>query len=319
MKTILVTGSAGFIGGHLVERLIKQGHTVIGVDIEPEKYSHANKFYRRDLRNIDACKDIFTFNEIDEVYNLACLMGGMGYIGDEKHSYDIMIGSSQIVSNIIQCSIEFGVMKHFYSSSACVYNMHKQETTNVSLKECDAYPAMPDLIYGWQKLFSEQMYQAAAKTYPLDVRIARFHNIFGTNGTWEGGKEKAPAALSRKVAMAKDGDRIEVWGSGMQERSFLYIDECLDGVEKLMESDCVEPINIGSDECISINNLAQMVIDISGKDLSIKNIEGNVGVQGRNSNNEMIFDKLGWRPAASLKQGMIVLYNWIRGQVELQK
>lgn len=315
MSVILVTGSSGFIGGHLVTRLQKQGHYVIGVDIEPEQYCEADHFYLRDLRDYSECENIFFFNKnISEVYNLACLMGGMGYIGDEKHSYDIMVGSSQIVSNVIGCSVKYGVNKHFYSSSACVYNMYKQETENVSLKESDAYPAMPDLTYGWQKLFSEQMYRAALS---LDVRIARFHNIFGEKGTWDGGKEKAPAALCRKIAKAKDGDEIEVWGSGMQTRSFLYIDECLEGIERLMRSNCKEPINIGSEESISINDLAKMIIDISGKNLSIKNIDGVVGVQGRNSDNSFIEKELGWKPTQPLRIGVHKLYNWVNEQAWL--
>lgn len=316
MKKILVTGSSGFIGNHLVRKLKNQGYFVVGVDIVQPQYEQPHVFYNYDLRHQGLTHLIFQEQEIDTVYNLACLMGGMGFIGDEKQSYDIMIGSSQIISNIIQASVQHRVPNHFYSSSACVYNMYIQEELTASLKEADAYPAMPDLVYGWQKLFSEQMYQAAAKSYDfLNIRIARFHNIFGTEGTYDGGKEKAPAALSRKVAKAKDGDEIEVWGSGKQVRSFLYIDECLEGIERLMRSDCKEPINIGSDESISINDLAQMVIDISGKKLKIKNVEGVVGVQGRNSDNTMIFEKLGWKPTQRLFVGMEKTYKWINEQV----
>jgi GDP-D-mannose 3', 5'-epimerase len=316
MKTALVTGSSGFIGSHLVNRLQNDGYYVIGADIEPEKYCKADSFFQIDLRDYNQTLKVFqSHRKIDEVYNLACLMGGMGYIGEGKHSYDIMIGSNQIVINIISLSVKNGVKKHFYSSSACVYNMYKQEGLNVWLKESDSYPAMPDLTYGWQKLLSEQMYDAVRISHGFDIRVARFHNIFGVNGTWDGGKEKAPAALSRKVAMAKDGDEIEVWGTGEQQRSFLYIDECLDGIIRLMESDYYLPINIGSDETISINDLAQMVIDISGKNLKIKNIEGNQGVMGRSSDNTLVKEKLNWSPSESLRTGMEKLYFWIDKQV----
>lgn len=315
MKNILVTGSAGFIGGHLVKRLRSQGHYVIGADIEDEKYFHSNYFHKADLTDWLKCHKIFSRHKIDEVYNLACLMGGMGFIGDEKHAYDIMVGSSQIISNILHLSIYKGVTKHFYSSSACVYNMQKQDKPDVvALKESDAYPSMPDLTYGWQKLFSERMYEAA-KSKGLDIRIARFHNIFGEYGTFDGGKEKAPAALCRKVAKAKDGDEIEVWGTGTQTRSFLYIEECLDGVERLMNGYYDKPINIGSDELISINDLAKMIINISGKKLTIKNIDGNVGVNGRNSDNSNIQKELGWKPSQPLQVGIEKLYKWINFQV----
>lgn len=315
-KNILVTGSSGFIGGHLVRKLMAEGHFVIGVDLVEPKYAYPNRFYKYDLRRQEVCEEIFKAKGIDEVYNLACLMGGMGFIGDTKNSHDIMTGSTLIVANILDCCINHNVEKMFYSSSACVYNMYKQEQSNVpSLKETDAYPAMPDLVYGWQKLQSEIMCQSAKDQHGLDIRIGRFHNIFGPEGTWDGGKEKAPAALCRKVAKAKDGDEIEVWGTGLQTRSFLYIDECLDGVDKLMNSDVSEPLNIGSDELISINDLAQMVIDISGKKLTIKNIAGNVGVMGRNSDNELIEKKLGWKPSIPLKNGIEKLYSWINKQV----
>lgn len=304
---IIVTGSSGFIGGHLVQKLMDQGHHVTGIDIVPPKYFHPTNFIQEDLR-------YFTGRAFhaDEVYNLACLMGGMGYIGNQEHAADIMIGSSMIVQNVIIACVGGKVGKLFYSSSACVYNMHKQETAlDVSLKESDAYPAMPDLVYGWQKLFSEQMNAASG----LNVRQARFHNIFGPQGIFDGGKEKAPAALCRKVAMAKDGDEIEVWGDGLQTRSFLYIDECLEGVERLMASEHTEPINIGSDESISINDLAKMIIDISGKDLRIKNISGPEGVRGRNSNNELIQEVLGWRPSKRLYDGIKKTYEWVSSQL----
>ena len=325
MKTILVTGSSGFIGSHLVRHLKSEGYFVIGADIESPKYEEPSLFYKVDLRSQTMARMIF--NEarvngkpIEEVYNLACLMGGMGYIGDKSHSYDVMVGSTQIVANIIECCVNYKVSKTFYSSSACVYNMYKQETTdNVSLKEEDAYPSMPDLIYGWQKLQSEIMYQAANEQYGLNIRIARFHNIFGEEGTWDGGKEKYPAAISRKVAQAKDGETISIWGDGKQTRSFLHISECITGIMKLMQSDCIEPLNIGSDELVSINQVADMVIKLSGKDLTIEHDTSKPqGVRGRNSNNEKIFQKLGWKPSKPFIEGIEKTYNWINNQVNIK-
>ncbi len=320
MKNILCTGSSGFIGSHLVKKLMNQGHYVVGVDIVEPKYDYPSSFYQYDLRNQADVKFLFEINEpFDEIYNLACLMGGMGYIGDDKHSHDIMTGSTEIISNILDCAIEFKAKKLFYSSSACVYNMNKQEETNSpSLKESDAFPSLPDLIYGWQKLMGEFQYKAAKLSHPeLQIRIARFHNIFGIEGIWEGGKEKAPAAICRKVAMAKDGDEIEIWGDGRQVRSFLYIDECLEGVEILMNSNCEFPLNIGSDESISIQDLAKMTIEISGKKLGIKNdLTKPQGVRGRNSNNELIEKTLNWKPSKPLREGLTKTYQWIESQVK---
>lgn len=312
MSNILILGSSGFIGSNLAAKLEKEGHFVTGVDIEYPKYYKPKEFYLRDLRYSGA--DIFNANNFSEIYNLHCLMGGMGFIGDEeKYGYEIGIGSTQMLINSIEWTKEHNPnAKIFYSSSACVYNQDLQVNYNVvPLNEDDAIPASPDLLYGWQKLYSEFMFRASG----LDIRIARFHNIFGKWGTWDGGKEKAPAALCRKVAMAKDGDEIEVWGTGLQTRSFLHIDECLEGVERLMKSNYKKPLNIGSDELISINNLAQMVIDISGKKLTIKNIDGNVGVMGRNSGNDLCERVLKWRTNKPLSDGMKQLYSWINTQV----
>ena len=317
-KTILIAGSSGFIGNHLVKYFKDRGHFVIGVDIEKPKYDEPTVFYNYDLRIQSLTARVFdNHKNINEVYNLSCLMGGMGYIGDKSHSYDVMVGSTQIVSNIIECCVNYNIKKSFYSSSACVYNMYKQETTdNVSLKESDAYPAMPDLVYGWQKLQSEIMYQSAYEQYGLNIRIARFHNIFGEKGTWDGGKEKYPAAICRKVAMAKDGDTISIWGDGKQTRSFLHVDSCIEGIIRLMESDCIEPLNIGSDELVSINEVAEMVIKISGKNLKIEHdLTKPQGVRGRNSDNTLILQKLGWKSESKFIDGITSTYSWINKQV----
>lgn len=312
MNKILVVGSSGFIGSNLVDKLQKEGHYVIGADIEKPKYSTPNEFHLSDFRvEADAAKAFST--GIAEAYCLGCLMGGMGYIGDEeKYGYDIMVGSTQIVANFLEFARIYSVGKVFYSSSACVYNQQLQTSAKVvALKEKDAIPAFPDLLYGWQKLCSEFMFMVSG----LDYRIARFHNIFGKWGTYDGGKEKAPAAMCRKVSVAGEGDEIEVWGTGYQTRSFIHIDECLEGVERLMQSDCKVPVNIGSDELVTINGLAKMVIDISGKNLTIKNVSGNVGVMGRNSDNSFIEEKLGWRPTKKLKDGIAETYSWINEQI----
>ena len=320
---ILVTGSSGFIGGHLVKRLKAEGHFVVGVDLEMPQYTRPDIFHQCDLRNSVSCYDVLSSLKLDHVYNLACLMGGMGYIGDPAHNYDVMVGSSQIVINVLDCSVRTGVKKIFYSSSACVYNQTLQQDYNVSLSESDAYPSYPDLVYGWQKLFSEQLHTAAKDR--IDIRIARFHNIYGPEGTYTGGKEKAPAAMCRKVIECADNGMmpypeqkfIEVWGTGHQTRSFLYIDDCIDAVRLLMDSDFKEPINIGSEEMVTINQLAQMAIDISGKDIKIKNIPGPTGVMGRNSNNDLIRKVLnGWEPKVKLKDGLERTYNWIKSMYE---
>ena len=285
------------------------------MDIVEPKYEKPNVFYPHDLRIQTLTNFIFFGNvKVHEVYNLACLMGGMGFIGDSKMSYDIMVGSSLIVANVLVAAINHGVDKIFYSSSACVYNQNLQDdVTGDKLSENEAYPASPDLVYGWQKLFGEQLHKSAIGK--IKIRIARFHNIFGPEGVYDGGKEKAPAALCRKVAMAKDGDIIEVWGDGDQVRSFLYIDECLEGIERLMISGVDFPVNIGSDYAVSINDLARLIIKISGKKLTIRNIDGNQGVRGRNSDNSLIKEVLGWVPDSHLEKGIKKLYHWVNQQV----
>jgi nucleoside-diphosphate-sugar epimerase len=317
MKNILVTGSSGFIGGHLVKKLKAEGNYVIGVDIVPPKYGKPDRFLMKDLRYQESANYVFnTTDQISEVYNLACLMGGMGFIGDDSKAYDILAGSSLIVSNVLDAALRHDVKKIFYSSSACIYNQSfQEETEDVRLNESMDYPANPDLVYGWQKLFGEQMMQAADKSYNANIRIARFHNIFGPEGVYEGGKEKAPAALCRKVAMAEDGDEIEVWGDGKQTRSFLYIDECLKGIELLMASSCKMPLNIGSDYAISINDLAKTIIKISGKRLTVKNVYGTQGVRGRSSDNRAVREILGWAPDSNLEAGLEKTYSWINKQI----
>jgi len=314
---ILVGGSSGQIGGHLCRKLESEGHDVIGIDIEEPQYYCPRTFYQEDCRNGGNIDDIFkAIGKIDTLFCLNAKMGGMGIIGDKSNSYDIMVGSTKQLANMLDCSIKYKVDKFFWASSACVYPEYLQDNNNdVSLKETDVIPAAPDLIYGWQKLMGEKMCQAANITHGLDIRIARFHNIFATEIDYTSNKTKAPAALCYKVAKAKDGDEIEVWGDGTARRSFLWIDECLEGVQRLMQSNYTKPINIGSDESISINDLAKMIIEISGKDLKIKHVQGNVGVQSRNSDNTLISNVLGWKPAAKLREGIFKLYEWINNDL----
>lgn len=317
-KNILVLGSTGFIGTNLVNKLKQQGHFVVGADIKENEFgvNNANEFELCDLSNWENVLNLFTIYQYDEIYQLAADMGGAGYIFTGDNDANIMSNSAAININLCEVLIALEYKgKVFYSSSACVYPEHLQtESTNNGLKETDAYPANPDSNYGWEKLFSERLYMAYAKNYGLNVRIARFHNIFGEYSTYKGGKEKAPAAMCRKVAEANT--EIEVWGTGEQTRSFLYIDECLEGVERLMASDYKKPLNIGSSEAISINGLAEMVIDISGKDISINNVQSNaIGVNGRNSDNTLIKEVLGWKPTQPLRVGMEKLYKWVNNYV----
>jgi len=328
MKKILVCGAGGFIGSHLVKQLREEGHWVRGVDLKRPEFSEsaANEFVIGDLRDPKLVSVVMFApnqhslddkeNEFDEVYQLAADMGGAGYIFTGDNDAHVMHNSAQINLNIVEQCRKSGVNKIFYSSSACMYPEYNQlEPDNPNCSEESAYPAAPDSEYGWEKLFSERLYLAYARNYGLDVRIARYHNIFGPEGTWEGGKEKAPAAMCRKVIEASDYGGIEVWGDGKQTRSFLYIDECVEATRKLMDSDFTGPVNIGSEEMISINDFAQMAIDISGKTLNIYNIEGPLGVRGRNSDNKLIQEKLGWAPSQPLCVGMEKTYEWINEQV----
>ena len=316
-KMALVCGAGGFIGNHLVTRLIKDGFDVIGVDLVRPEYNatDATNFIIGDLRNQSLCNQLFINKHYDEVYQLAADMGGAGYIFTGLHDADIIHNSALINLNIIERCIKANVGKVFFSSSACVYNLNNQlDPDSPRCDEASAIPAYPDSDYGWEKLFSEKVYLAYNRNYNIPVAIARFHNIFGPCGSWNNGKEKVPAAICRKVAEATD--HIDIWGDGKQTRSFLYIDECLDGVRKLMDSDFTGPVNIGSDEMISIDNLAKMVMKIAGKDLEIRHIEGPTGVRGRRSDNNLIFEKLNWKPTSKLYDGMITMYAWIKEQVD---
>lgn len=321
MKKILVTGAGGFIGNHLVSRLKTEGYWIRGVDLKYPEFSktQADDFVIGDLRDQQVVRKIANM-PFDEVYQLAADMGGAGYIFTGEHDADIMHNSATINLNMLESCRIAGVKKMFYSSSACMYpEYNQQDPDNPKCSEDSSYPAAPDSEYGWEKLFSERLYLAYQRNYGMEVHIARFHNIFGPEGTWRGGKEKAPAAVCRKVAEAKDNSEVEIWGDGKQTRSFLYIDECLEGVLRLMRSKFSGPVNIGSEEMVTINQLAKIVIDISEKNLRIKNITGPTGVRGRNSDNKLIREKLGWEPNMKLEDGLKITYAWIAEQVKVAK
>ena len=315
----LVCGAGGFIGSHLVKRLKQEGYWVRGIDLKHPEFSptEADDFWQGDLRDQLTAEDLFMDSYYDEVYQLAADMGGAGYIFTGEHDAAVMHNSATINLNVLHYGQRSGNLKKiFYSSSACVYPEHiQQDPANPGLAEHLAYPAAPDSEYGWEKLFSERLYLSYQRNYGIEVRVARFHNIFGPEGTWTGGREKAPAAICRKVAETADGGTIEIWGDGEQTRSFLFIDECLEGVRRLMRSDFPGPVNIGSDEMVTINQLAEMAMLISGKMLSIEHIPGPLGVRGRNSHNALIKEKLGWAPSARLYDGMARTYEWIAKQV----
>lgn len=317
-KKSLVLGAGGFIGSHLVKKLKKEGFWVRGVDLKYPEYSKtmADDFIIGDLRDQTLCEKILDI-PFDEVYQLAADMGGAGYIFSGDHDADVMHNSATINLNIAHYGHKIGVKKIFYSSSACIYPAYNQEDpNNPKCSETSAYPAAPDSEYGWEKLFSERMYLAYHRNYGMNIRIARFHNIFGPEGTWRGGKEKAPAAICRKVAEVKNGGTIEIWGDGKQTRSFLYIDECLEGIRRLMNSNFTGPMNIGSEEMVSINKLAEMTMDIAGKKLKIKHIKGPLGVRGRNSDNKLMRKKINWEPKMKLRDGIKRTYDWINNQIE---
>jgi nucleoside-diphosphate-sugar epimerase len=317
MKRVLVNGAGGFIGGHLVKRLKREGYWVRGADLKRHEYapSPADEFVVGDLRDPDVVAEVV--RDIDIVYQLAADMGGAGYIFTGEHDADVMHNSATINLNTLELGTRAGVRRFFYSSSACIYPEYNQrDPDNPKCSEESAYPAAPDSEYGWEKLFSERLYLAYQRNYNVEVRVARFHNIFGPEGTWTGGKEKAPAAMCRKVAEAMDGGEIEIWGDGQQTRSFLYVDECVEAVQRLMASDFTGPVNIGSQEMITINGLAKLVMDIAGKDLRIRHIPGPLGVRGRNSDNQLISARLGWAPSRPLREGLEKTYKWVAEQQE---
>lgn len=318
MKKAIVLGAGGFIGGHLVKFLKAQGKWVKGVDLKNPEFSEtaADEFVIGDLRNPVIVEQVLN-QPYDEVYQLAADMGGAGFIFTGDNDADVMHNSATINLNVLYYGKKAGVKKIFYSSSACIYPEFNQlDPDNPNCEESSAYPAQPDSEYGWEKLFSERLYFAFNRNYGVTVKVARFHNIFGEEGTYDGGREKAPAAICRKIAQAKDGDQIEIWGDGLQTRSFLHVSECLKGVSKFMESeDFHGPVNIGSDEMVSINQLAETIISISGKDLSLKHIDGPLGVRGRNSDNRLIMEKLGWKPTRTLREGLEKTYAWIHKKV----
>jgi len=318
MKTALVCGAGGFIGSHLVRRLKQDGFWVRGVDLALPAYSPsaADEFVQGDLREPAFCRTV-TDRGFDEVYQLAADMGGAGFIFTGQNDADIMHNSATINLNMLDALRRRGAGRVFYSSSACVYPERNQlDPENPDCFEDSAYPAAPDSEYGWEKLFSERLYLAFARNHGIAVRIARYHNVFGPEGSWRGGREKAPAALCRKVAEAPLGGTIEIWGDGRQTRSFLYIDECVEGTVRLMRSQATGPLNIGSDEMIAINDLARMIAGFSGKILMIHNIPGPTGVRGRNSDNRLIRQTLGWAPDRALADGMRATYAWIAAQVD---
>ena len=318
MKRVLISGAGGFIGSHMAKRLKDEGYWIRGVDLKYPAFSKtsADDFVIGDLRDPRICKKHID-QPFDEVYQPAADMGGAGFVFSGKNDADIMHNSALINLNMVESCYKAGVKKIFYSSSACIYPKYNQmDPNNPKCSEDSAYPAAPDSEYGWEKLFSEHLYLSFKRNYGMDVRIARFHNTFGPEGAWNNGREKAPAALCRKIAETADGGEIEMWGDGLQTRSFLYIDECLEGIRRLMKSDFTGPVNIGSEEMVSINHLAEMIMNIAGKKLLIKHISGPLGVRGRNSDNRLIKEKLGWKPTAHLADGLKETYSWIADMVE---
>jgi nucleoside-diphosphate-sugar epimerase len=317
MRSALVCGAGGFIGGHLVKRLKSEGFWVRGADLKRHEYAEteADDFMIGDLRDPYFCQHVVD-RRFDEVYQLAADMGGAGFIFTGENDADIMHNSSMINLNILEACRRRLVHRVFYSSSACIYPAFNQEDPdNPNCEESSAYPAWPDSEYGWEKLFSERLYLTYARCHGIETRIARYHNIFGPEGTWTGGREKAPAALCRKIALASNGGSMDIWGDGQQTRSFLYVSECVEGSLRLMRSKFQGPVNIGSEEMVTINHLADMIMQIAGKHVYKRHIPGPLGVRGRNSDNRLIREKLGWAPSQALSVGLETTYAWIERQI----
>ena len=318
MKKALVCGAGGFIGSHMVKRLKKEGYWVRGVDLKHTEFgpTGADDFVIGDLREQQVCRSIVD-ESFEVIYQFAADMGGAGFVFTGENDADILHNSALINLNMVELANRLKIKKIFYSSSACIYPEHNQlDPENPNCREDSAYPANPDSEYGWEKLFSERIYLAFHRNQGLAVRIARYHNIFGPEGSWNNGREKAPAALCRKVAETPDGGEIEIWGDGKQTRSFLYIDECLEATRRLVDSDCLGPLNIGSEEMVTLDQLATMIMEIAGKKLAIKHIPGPTGVRGRNSDNALYFEKIGWKVSKPLLDGLARTYLWIKEQVE---
>jgi GDP-D-mannose 3',5'-epimerase len=321
-KVAVVLGGCGFIGHHLARRLQKEGYWVRVADVKAPEHAElstfADDFYHGDLANEQMAYEALNLGRTDvEVYQLAADMGGAMYIFTGDNDSNVMTNSAAINLNVVRAMMRLGLKKVFYSSSACVYPEHNQmDPDNPNCEESSAYPANPDSEYGWEKLFSERLYMAFHRNHGLECRIARFHNIYGVEGTWQGGREKAPAALCRKVATTPDGGTIDMFGDGKQTRSFLYVDECVEGILRLMRSDYWKPVNIGSEEMISINDFALMIADVAGKTININHIPGPLGVRGRSSDNRLIRQVLGWEPNAPLREGITKTYEWITQQLE---
>lgn len=316
-RRALVLGAGGFIGSHLARRLKDEGAFVRGADLKRPEFSAsaADDFLLGDLQDFATTRAALA-GDFDEIYQLAADMGGAGYIFSGDNDADIMANSARINLNVLAVMKRQPSGRVFYASSACIYPAHNQaDPGNPKTAEASAYPADPDSEYGWEKLFSERLYAAHARNHGIDARIARYHNVFGPEGKWTGGREKVPAAICRKVAAAKDGGEIEIWGDGRQTRSFLFIDECLEGTLRLMRSNEPGPLNIGSTEMLSINELAQTIAEIAGKSIRLRHVSGPVGVRGRTSDNSLIQARLGWAPSAPLRDGLIRTYHWIEQQV----